>query len=192
MFLETPDSNKQKKGWIEVICGSMFSGKTEELMRRLRRAEIAKMNIEIFKPKIDSRFSSEHIVSHDRSKMESHIIDDPKEILNISKDSEVIGIDETQFFKYSIVEVCKTLASEGKRVVVAGLDTDYRGLPFGPMPDIMCEADYLDKLRAICVKCGNPASYTQRTSSDSLQVVIGEHDKYEARCRNCFQPPKKN
>ena len=179
-------------GWIEVICGSMFSGKTEELMRRLRRAEIAKMNIEIFKPKIDSRFSSEHIVSHDQSKMESHIIDDPKEILNISKDSEVVGIDETQFFKYSIVEVCKTLASEGKRVVVAGLDTDYRGLPFGPMPDIMCEADYLDKLRAICVKCGNPASYTQRTSSDSLQVVIGEHDKYEARCRNCFQPPKKN
>ena len=124
--------------------------------------------------------------------MESHIIDDPKEILNISKDSEVVGIDETQFFKYSIVEVCKTLASEGKRVVVAGLDTDYRGLPFGPMPDIMCEADYLDKLRAICVKCGNPASYTQRTSSDSLQVVIGEHDKYEARCRNCFQPPKEN
>ena len=150
-------------GWIEVICGSMFSGKTEELMRRLRRAEIAKMNIEIFKPKIDSRFSSEHIVSHDRSKMESHIVDDPKE-----------------------------LASQGKRVVVAGLDTDYRGLPFGPMPDIMCEADYLDKLRAICVKCGNPASYTQRTSLDSVQVVIGEHDKYEARCRNCFQPPKEN
>ena len=177
-------------GWIEVICGSMFSGKTEELMRRLRRAEIAKMNIEIFKPKIDSRFSSEHIVSHDRSKMGSHIIDDPKEILNISKDSEVVGIDETQFFEFSIVKVCKTLASQGKRVVVAGLDTDYRGLPFGPMPEMMCEADYLDKLRAICVLCGNPASYTQRTTCDKAQVVLGELDKYEARCRSCFQLPK--
>ncbi len=179
-------------GWIEVICGSMFSGKTEELIRRLRRAEIAKMKIAIFKPKIDSRFSVGHIVSHNKSKMESHIINDPKEILNISNNHEVIGIDETQFFDHSILKICKILASKGKRVVVAGLDTDYRGLPFGPMPDIMCEADYLDKLRAICVKCGNPASYTQRTSSDSVQVVIGEHDKYEARCRNCFKPPKED
>ena len=120
------------------------------------------------------------------------IINHPKEILNISNNHEVIGIDETQFFDHSILKICKILASKGKRVVVAGLDTDYRGLPFGPMPDIMCEADYLDKLRAICVKCGNPASYTQRTSSDSVQVVIGEHDKYEARCSNCFNPPKED
>ena len=177
-------------GWIEVICGSMFSGKTEELIRRLRRAQIAQMSIAIFKPKIDSRFSEGYIVSHNRIKMESHIIDEPNDILDIAKEHEVIGIDEAQFFDNSLINTCKELANSGKRVVIAGLDTDYRGLPFGPMPAIMCEADYLDKLRAICVKCGNPASYTQRTSSDSGQVVIGELDKYEARCRNCFQAPR--
>ena len=124
--------------------------------------------------------------------MESYIVDDPNDILDIAKDHEVIGIDEAQFFDKSLINTCKELASSGKRVVVAGLDTDYRGIPFGPMPVIMCEADYLDKLRAICVKCGNPASYTQRTSSDSEQVVIGELDKYEARCRNCFQAPRED
>ena len=177
-------------GWIEVICGSMFSGKTEELIRRLRRAEIAKLSISIFKPKIDSRYDKGHIVSHNKIKMMSFIINEPKEIINASKDHDVIGIDETQFFDHSIVEVCKELAANKKRVIVAGLDTDYRGLPFGPMPQIMCEAEYIDKLRAICVICGNPASYSQRTSDDSDQVLIGELDKYEARCRNCFQPPK--
>ena len=177
-------------GWIEVICGSMFSGKTEELIRRLRRAQIAQMEIAIFKPKIDSRYSEGHIVSHNHIKMASYIVDDPSDILDIAKEHEVIGIDEAQFFDNSLINTCKELASSGKRVVVAGLDTDYRGIPFGPMPEIMCEADYLDKLRAICVKCGNPASYTQRTSSDSGQVVIGELDKYEARCRNCFQAPR--
>jgi thymidine kinase len=179
-------------GWIEVICGSMFSGKTEELIRRLRRAQIAQMSIAIFKPKIDSRFSEGHIVSHNRIKMESLIIDESNDILDIAKEHEVIGIDEAQFFDNSLINTCKELANSGKRVVVAGLDKDYRGLPFGPMPTIMCEADYLDKLRAICVKCGNPASYTQRTSSDSGQVVIGELDKYEARCRNCFQAPRED
>ena len=179
-------------GWIEVICGSMFSGKTEELIRRLRRAQIAQMKIAIFKPKIDSRYSEGHIVSHNHIKMASYIVDDPSDILDIAKEHEVIGIDEAQFFDNSIINTCKELASSGKRVVVAGLDTDYRGIPFGPMPVIMCEADYLDKLRAICVKCGNPASYTQRTSSDSEQVVIGELDKYEARCRNCFQAPRED
>ena len=177
-------------GWIEVICGSMFSGKTEELMRRLRRAEIAKMSISVFKPKIDSRYDKGHIVSHNKAKMMSSIIDNPKEIINASKDHDVVGIDETQFFDHSIVDVCKRLAYNKKRVIVAGLDTDYRGLPFGPMPDMMCEAEYVDKLRAICIECGNPASYSQRTSKDSHQVVIGEMDKYEARCRNCFQPPE--
>jgi len=177
-------------GWIEVICGSMFSGKTEELIRRLRRAQIAKMSTIIFKPRIDSRYSETHIVSHNKLKLESHLVNTPQEILDMAVNVSVVAIDEAQFFNDSILEVCKTLASQGKRVVVAGLDTDYRGVPFGPMPQLMCEADYLDKLRAICVKCGNPASYTQRTSLDSVQVVIGELDKYEARCRNCFQAPR--
>ena len=175
-------------GWIEVICGSMFSGKTEELMRRLRRAQIAQMTTLIFKPMIDSRYSKNQIVSHNQLKMDSHLIDTVSQIPIMAKKTDVIGIDEAQFFDDSLIDICKELASNGKRVVVAGLDTDYRGMPFGPMPAIMCEADYLDKLRAICVKCGNPASCSQRTSSDSEQVVIGELDKYEARCRNCFQP----
>ena len=177
-------------GWIEVICGGMFSGKTEELMRRLRRAEIAKMSISIFKPKIDSRYDEGHIVSHNKDKMMSFIVDNPKEIINASVNHDVVGIDETQFFDNSIVDICRKLASNKKRVIVAGLDTDYRGLPFGPMPAMMCEAEYVDKLRAICLKCGDPASYSQRTSKDFDQVVIGEMDKYEARCRNCFQPPE--
>jgi len=177
-------------GWIEVICGSMFSGKTEELIRRLRRAQIAQMPTIIFKPRIDSRYSETHIVSHNKLKLESHLVNTSQEILDMAVNVSVVAIDEAQFFNDSILEVCKTLASQGKRVVVAGLDTDYRGVPFGPMPQLMCEADYLDKLRAICVKCGNPASYTQRTSSDPGQVVIGELDKYEARCRNCFQAPR--
>ena len=179
-------------GWIEVICGSMFSGKTEELIRRLRRAQIAQMPTIIFKPRIDSRYSETHIVSHNNMKLESHLVNTPQEILDLAKNVSVVAIDEAQFFNDSILDVCKILASQGKRVVVAGLDTDYRGLPFGPMPQLMCEADYLDKLRAICVKCGNPASYTQRTSSDPGQVVIGELDKYEARCRNCFQAPRED
>ena len=177
-------------GWIEVICGGMFSGKTEELMRRLRRAEIAKMSISIFKPKIDSRYDEGHIVSHNKDKMMSFLIDKPKEIINASVNHDVVGIDEIQFFDHSIVDVCRKLASNKKRVIVAGLDTDYKGLPFGPMPDLMCEAEYVDKLRAICLECGDPALYSQRTSKDSDQVVIGEMDKYEARCRNCFQPPE--
>ncbi len=177
-------------GWIEVICGSMFSGKTEELIRRLRRAQIAQMHTIIFKPRIDSRYSETHIVSHNNMKLESHLVNTPQEILDLVENASVVAIDEAQFFNNSILDVCKILASQGKRVVVAGLDTDYRGVPFGPMPQLMCEADYLDKLRAICVKCGNPASYTQRTSSDPGQVVIGELDKYEARCRNCFQAPR--
>lgn len=179
-------------GWIEVICGSMFSGKTEELIRRLRRAQIARMNTIIFKPRVDSRYSESHIVSHNQLKLESHLVDSAEEILELAKNASVVAIDEAQFFNKSIVDVCKKLADNGKRVVVAGLDTDYRGLPFGPMPELMCEADYLDKLRAICIQCGNPATYTQRTSADAGQVVIGELDKYEARCRNCYEPPKEN
>lgn len=177
-------------GWIEVICGSMFSGKTEELIRRVRRAQIAKMNTIIFKPKIDDRFSPEHIVSHNQIKMNSQIVGTSDEILTKSQKAEVVAIDEAQFFDDDIVEICKILAKQKKRVIVAGLDTDYRGEPFGPMPHLMCEADYVDKLRAICVVCGNPATYTQRTSKDSQRVVIGETDIYEARCRNCYEPPE--
>ena len=179
-------------GWIEVICGSMFSGKTEELIRRLRRAQIAQMPTIIFKPRIDSRYSDSHIVSHNQIKLESHLVNTPQDILPLAENARVVAIDEAQFFDDSILDVCKILASQGKRVVVAGLDTDYRGVPFGPMPQLMCEADYLDKLRAICVQCGNPATYTQRTSADAGQVVIGELDKYEARCRNCFEAPEEN
>ena len=179
-------------GWIEVICGSMFSGKTEELIRRLRRAQIAKMPTIIFKPRIDSRYSENHIVSHNQLKLESFVVDSPDQILKLAENASVVAIDEAQFFDNTILDICKTLASQGKRVVVAGLDTDYRGLPFGPMPQLMCEADYLDKLRAICIQCGNPATYTQRTSSDAGQVVIGELDKYEARCRNCYEAPEGN
>ncbi|MFC1566190.1 thymidine kinase [Candidatus Neomarinimicrobiota bacterium] len=177
-------------GWIEVICGSMFSGKTEELMRRIRRAQIAKMDTIIFKPKVDNRYSSGHIVSHNQIKLNSEIVETSDEILTRSQQAAVIAIDEAQFFDDDIVEICKILANQKKRVIVAGLDTDYRGEPFGPMPYLMCEADYVDKLRAICVKCGNPATYTQRTSKDSQRVVIGETDIYEARCRNCYEPPE--
>jgi thymidine kinase len=177
----------KNSGWIEVICGSMFSGKTEELIRRIRRAEIAKMNTIIFKPNIDNRYSSNHIVSHNQSKMESILIDDINEILENSKEMDVIGVDEAQFFNNELIPICKKLAKDNKRVVVAGLDTDFKGDPFGPMPALMCEADFLDKLRAICVKCGNPASFSQRLIKNSEQVVIGETDIYEARCRNCFK-----
>ena len=177
----------KNSGWIEVICGSMFSGKTEELIRRIRRAEIAKMNTIIFKPNIDNRYSSNHIVSHNQSKMESILVEDINEILENSTEMDVIGIDEAQFFSNELIPVCKKLAKDNKRVVVAGLDTDFKGIPFGPMPALMCESDFLDKLRAICVKCGNPASFSQRITKDSKQVLIGETDVYEARCSNCFK-----
>ena len=176
-------------GWIEVICGTMFSGKTEELIRRLRRAQIAKMSTTIFKPLFDTRYSDTQIVSHNQMKMDSRLVKSSAEILPLSQDSKVVGIDEAQFFDDDLLPICKELASNGTRVIVAGLDTDYRGLPFGPMPELMCEADYLDKLRAICVNCGNPATYTQRRTKDSEQILIGETDIYEARCRNCFEPP---
>ena len=176
-------------GWIEVICGTMFSGKTEELIRRLRRAQIAKMATTIFKPLVDTRYSDTQIVSHNQMKMDSRLVESSPEILPLSQGSKVVGIDEAQFFDNDLLPICKELASNGVRVIVAGLDTDYRGLPFGPMPELMCEADCLDKLRAICVKCGNPATYTQRRTKDSEQILIGETDIYEARCRNCFEPP---
>ena len=177
-------------GWIEVICGNMFSGKTEELIRRLRRAEIAKLSVAIFKPKIDTRYEEGNIVSHNQLQLKSSLVESATEITPLAKNADVVGIDEVQFFDDTIITTAKDLAANGKRVIIAGLDTDYRGLPFGPMPDIMCEADYLDKLQAICIVCGNPASYTQRLTKEAAQVVIGEMDIYEARCRHCFEAPQ--
>ena len=175
-----------KSGVIEVICGCMFSGKTEELIRGIRRAQIAKMSVVVFKPVIDSRYSKSEIVSHNNDKINSSPIAKSVEMIQSSNDYDVIGIDEAQFFDKDIVETCRTLANKGKRIIVAGLDKDYMGRPFGFIPDLMCEADYLLKLRAICVMCGNFASYTKRTTSETKQVVIGELNTYEARCRNCY------
>ena len=179
---------KQHTGWIEIICGSMFSGKTEELIRRIRRAMIARQKIELFKPKIDVRYSEEEIVSHDMQKISSHTISKPKQILDLSLEAQVVGVDEAQFFDKSLVKICQKLANMGKRVIVAGLDQDYKGIPFEPIPELLAIAEYITKTHAICVICGNPANHTQRISGGTDKVVIGAGEIYEARCRNCFQP----
>ena len=180
-----------ESGWVEVICGSMFCGKTEELLRRLRRARIANLNVIAFKPKIDDRYSKNKIVSHDKNSLNSIAIKDEKTLLDLGSKYDVVGIDEAQFFSNKLVSTCKELANNKTRVIIAGLDTDYKGLPFGPMPLIMCDSDYLEKLTAICMQCGKDATYTQRITEQTKQVVIGETDTYEARCRNCFNPSGK-
>jgi thymidine kinase len=167
----------------------MFSGKTEELIRRLRRAQIAKQKVAVFKPRIDKRYSAEHIVSHSEQSLVSTVVDDASEILRLGSDAHVIGIDEGQFFKANLVDVCDILANQGKRVIVAGLDQDFRGKPFEPMPQLLAVAEYITKTLAICVVCGNPADRTQRTTASSERVVVGAKDMYEARCRRCHQPP---
>ncbi|MFQ5917430.1 MAG: thymidine kinase, partial [Candidatus Binatia bacterium] len=172
-------------------CGSMFSGKTEELIRRLRRAQIAQQRVSIFNSIIDTRFSPNHIESHSKLKMESQPVTTPEEILQKGRNSDVIGIDEAQFFDNSLVDVCRKLANRKKRVIVAGLDKDYRAEPFGPIPALLSEAEYITKTLAICVICGNPANYTQRLTQDVDRIVIGERDIYEARCRNCYEPPSR-
>ncbi len=176
-------------GWIEVVAGCMFSGKTEELIRRLRRAQIARQKVVIFKPRIDNRYSASHIVSHSEQSLSSTVVDNPKEILALSKDAQVIGVDEAQFFSIDLVEVCEELANNGKRVIVAGLDQDYRGKPFEPIPHLLAVAEYITKTLAICMVCGNPADRTQRTTKQQELVVVGAHNVYEARCRKCFVPP---
>jgi thymidine kinase len=181
-----------KSGWIEVICGSMFSGKTEELIRRLKRAKIANQNVEIIKPELDTRYSNQHIVSHDQTKIQSKAIKNSSEIYSIAEECHVIGIDEAQFFDKDIVEVCRNLADQGKRIIVAGLDKDYRGVPFEPMPQLLCEAEYITKTLAICMQCGGPANFTQRITKSSERVLLGAKDKYEARCRTCFEPPEED
>lgn len=190
MLEHTPHSMPKETGWIEVIAGCMFSGKTEELIRRLRRAKIAKQEVKIFKPKIDNRFSNSDIVSHSEQSLPSILIDDIKEIYKYSDDAEVIGIDEAQFFSYDIVDVCNKLANEGKRVIIAGLDQDYRGMPFEPMPQLLATAEYITKTLAICVVCGNPADKTQRKTTSSERVVVGASEVYEARCRKCHYIPE--
>lgn len=188
----TPHSLPVNTGWIEVIAGCMFSGKTEELIRRLRRAKIAKLKVTIFKPKIDTRYSPEEIVSHSEQSLPSVQVNNANEILSQSKNSQVIGIDEAQFFDEQLVNVCNSLANQGKRVIVAGLDQDYRGVPFEPIPQLLATAEYITKTLAICVKCGNPADRTQRTISSNDRVIVGASDSYEARCRNCHYIPDEN
>ncbi len=176
-------------GWVEVICGSMFSGKTEELIRKLNRAKIAKQRVEIFKPAIDTRYHEVDIVSHNANSIRSTPVQSAQEILLLSGDSQVIGIDEAQFFDEGLVEVCNKLAETGKRVIVAGLDMDFQGKPFGPMPHLMAIAEYVTKVHAICVVCGQLASFSYRKTKNSSQVMLGETESYEARCRKCMQLP---
>lgn len=184
MFIE-PILRGERLGWIEVICGSMFSGKTEELIRRLKRVEIANLKAEIFKPAFDTRYDEEKIVSHDENKIHSTPIDNSQTILLLAQDVDVVGIDEAQFFDDQIPAVCEALALKGMRVIVAGLDMDYKGKPFGQMPNLLAIADYITKLHAICVVCGNIANVSYRKINTGPQVLLGEKDIYEPRCRVC-------
>ena len=182
MFLESA----KKAGSIEVICGSMFSGKTEELIRRMKRAQFAKQTVEIYKPCIDVRYSEDQVVSHDSHSIPSTPIDSPASMLLLSSDVEVVGIDEAQFFDDTLVDVVQTLANRGIRVIIAGLDTDFMGKPFGPMPALMAVAEDIQKVHAICVKCGSPANHSHRLVASDALVVLGEKDEYEPLCRHCY------
>ena len=186
MFLEHFPEDNRKQGWIEVICGSMFSGKTEELIRRLRRAEFANQKIILFKPKMDIRYSEESIMSHQGSSLEAISIDSPSEIWSHWKDEFIVAIDETQFFDDSIVAICSELAQKGVRVIIAGLDMDFQGKPFGPMPQLLCVAEYVTKVHAICVSCGNLAQFSHRITDVKDQVLLGAIDSYTPLCRSCF------
>jgi len=185
VFLE-PHFNEPRAGWIEVVCGCMFSGKTEELIRRLKRAKIASMKVEVFKPGIDTRYDERAIVSHDTASVHAIPVDHSSKILNISENTEVVGIDEAQFFDAELPEVCQTLANRGIRVILAGLDMDYRGMPFGPIPHLMAVAEYVTKVHAICVHCGNLASHSYRLAEGDSVVLLGEKEQYEPRCRVCY------
>ncbi len=191
LFLEPTHSrsaqSKPSLGWIEVICGSMFSGKTEELIRRLKRAKIAQLRVEIFKPTADTRYHDEDIVSHNQNSIRSTPVNSASEILLLAGDSDVVGLDEVQFFDDSIVEVANLLANQGKRVVIAGLDMDFKGIPFGPMPKLMAIAEYVTKVHAVCVQCGAVANYSHRIVDKEETVLLGESESYQARCRACFQ-----
>ncbi len=189
MFLE---EKVRSAGWIEVITGSMFSGKTEELIRRMKRAKIAQQKTMIFKPKIDTRYSEEKVVSHDAQEIDSTPVNKPEDILYLAEKYEVIGIDEAQFFGNILVEVCNRLADKGIRVIVAGLDMDFAGKPFGPMPRLLAIAEYVTKVHAICMKCGNLAQYSRRLSDNEQLFLLGEKDIYEPLCRSCYNAAGKN
>ena len=194
MFIEPSigrKNNPEKKGQIEVICGSMFSGKTEELIRRLNRAKIARQKVEIFKPSIDKRYHEEDVVSHNENSIRSTPVNFAEDILLLSGNCDVVGIDEVQFFDDQIVTVAQKLANQGKRVILAGLDMDFEGLPFEPMPKLMAVAEFVTKVHAICMKCGDLAALSLRLSDARQKVMLGEKDSYEARCRKCFFEDKK-
>ena len=186
MFLE-PSFRGQRSGWIEVVCGSMFSGKTEELIRRIKRAKIANQKVLIFKPEKDVRYGTDEVVSHDENKFESIPVQSSTEILKNLGDANVIGIDEAQFFDSDLPQVCQKLAIRGVRVIIAGLDMDFRGQPFGPMPHLLAVAEYITKVHAICPHCGTLATHSYRTTTETETVVLGEKDKYEPRCRVCYE-----
>ena len=187
MITENITGEAHRPGRIEVICGSMFSGKTEELIRRLRRAQFARQKVEIFKPAIDVRYSEEDVVSHDQKHIISTPIDSSASILLLASDCDVVGIDEAQFFDMGLVDVCNELANRGIRVIIAGLDMDFKGIPFGPMPSLCAIADDVTKVHAICVKCGNLAYVSHRTVAGSQRVLLGETTEYEPLCRECYQ-----
>jgi thymidine kinase len=184
MFIEQQITG-DKRGWLEVVCGSMFSGKTEELIRRLKRAKIANLKVEIYKPATDTRYDKTKVVSHDANSIPSTPVDKAVNILLLAEHADVVGIDEAQFFDEDITRVCEQLIQQGKRVIVAGLDMDYLGKPFGAMPHLLAIADFITKLHAICVQCGHLASISYRTSDEEGTVVLGEKNNYEPRCRKC-------
>jgi thymidine kinase len=190
MFLENTVDKRKQQGWIEVITGSMFSGKTEELIRRLRRARIARQKVEIFKPRIEVRYSEEDVVSHDENSIQSTPVDSAANIVLLASGVEVVGIDEAQFFDNGLIDVCNQLANSGIRVIVAGLDMDFRGVPFGPIPKLLSIAEYVTKVHAICVRCGRLAQYTHRISEDDKLILLGETDIYEPLCRGCYGKSK--
>jgi len=191
-YLESEIKNRGGRGTIEVITGSMFSGKTEELIRRLRRAQLAGLRVEIFKPTVDRRYSDTRVVSHDEKSINSTPVENASSIILLAGDCDVVGIDEAQFFDDSLVDVCNQLADEGKRVVVAGLDMDFMARPFGPMPDLMAVAEFVTKVHAICTRCGNLAQYSFRKVPVDRQVLLGEKDVYEPLCRKCYNEMKRS
>lgn len=192
MFLENTARTKRPKGWIEVICGSMFSGKTEELIRRLKRAEFAKLKVEIFKPSVDKRYHEAEVVSHDSNSIRSTPVNTAEEILLLTEEVDVVGIDEAQFFDSKLPDVCSQLANKGIRVLVAGLDMDYLGQPFGPMPQILAMAEYVTKVHAICMQCGDLANHSHRITDNNQLVLVGEKDHYLPLCRSCFNKARKS
>ena len=186
MFLESPINHALQKGSIEIICGSMFSGKTEELLRRLKRAEFAKLQTTVFKPHIDIRYDNKNVVSHDLNTIISKAVKSPTEILNLGNESKVIGIDEAQFFNDELISVCNKLANQGKRVIIAGLDMDFLGKPFGVMPQLLAIAEHVTKVHAICIDCGEIANYSFRLTKNKEQIQLGQKDEYKPLCRKCF------